>query len=230
MSTPPAGIAYSFKSSNLPTPLGTAHNYNLDNLPFPRVLLGPLELPMLSSEVRTWGELLTYVRANSWNLPKGTCELVLDLKIQYANAGPAVPLVPPAGTPPAIATSTPGMPTRGRGKRGSRRAGGRAWRQASVGAQGSGSMRSTTPSKPTPVTQQSEGLAQVALPSRRVLPAPPVYEHALSVPQEPMPSRGRQVAAPSAPSASSQIPARSSSLIRLSPPRKGSVVLNVVPG
>lgn len=210
------------------SPTGPSQNYNLDNLAFPRVILASLELPMLSSEVRTWGELLVYVRANSWNLPAGTYEDVQALKIQYAMAGPAVPLVPPAGTTLTTATSTPTMQARGRGRgrgnRGSGRAGGRVGRQGNFEARGGGSPQSTTPIYPTPVAKQSEGLSQVALPSRRFTSASPVHEYATSVPPEPGSSRTRQASEPA------QKPSQPSSLIRVSPSRRGSVVLNVIPG
>lgn len=191
--------------------------YNLDNLAFPRVILASLDLPMLSSEVRTWGELRDYIRANSWNLPAGTYEDVQEFQIQYAAAGPAVPLVPPA-------TSTPTTQARGRGNRGSGRARGRAGRRGNIGARGGGSPRFTTPGEPTPVTQQSEGLSQVGIPSRRVPPAPPVYGHDWSDSREPESSRARHVSAPS------QQPSRASSISRVTPPRGGTVVLTFVPG
>lgn len=202
----------------MPTPPKvSARQYNLDNLAFPRVILASLELPTLSSEVRTWGELRDYIRANSWNLPAGTYEHVQEFQIQYAAAGPAVPLVPPA-------TSTPVTQARGRRNRGSGRARGRAGRRGNVGARGGGSPRFTTSSEPTPVTQQSEGLSQVGLPSRRVLPAPRVYEHDWSDPQEPESSRARHVPAPP------RQPSRVSGTSRVSPPRRGTVVLTFVPG
>lgn len=210
------------------SPTGPSHNYKLDNLAFPRVILASLGLSMLSSEVRTWEELLVYVRANSWNLPAGTYEHVQALKIQYAMAGPAVPLVPPAGTTQTTTTSTPTMQARGRdrgrGNRGFGQARGRAGRQGNFEARGGGSPRYNTPIYPTPVAQQSEGLSQVALPSRRFTPATPVYESAMRIPPKPGSSRTRQASEPA------QKPSQPSGSIGVSSSRRGSVVLSVIPG
>lgn len=203
------------------SPRGPAQNYNLDDLAFPRVILATLAMPMLSSEVRTWGELREYARANSWNLPADTYEQVQALQIQYTEAGPAVPLVPPDHT---AANRAPATQARGRSSRGSVRARGGAERRRKFGARGGGSSRSTTPSEPTPVAQQSAGLSQVALPSRHVPSVSHVYEHSSSVLQEPGHSRALQASAPS------RQPSRASGLNRASPPRKGNVVLTVIPG
>lgn len=175
---------------------------------------------MLSSEVRTWGELRNYIKANSGNLQPGAYERVQELEIQYAEAGPAVPIVPPvprADITQAAATSR----TRGRGLQ---RVRGRAGRRGYMVTPGGVLPRSTTPQKPTPVAQQSEGLSQVALPDRRVPPAPLVYENARSVLEAPESSRASQESAPS------QQLSHVSGSSRFSPPRRGSVVLRVVPG
>lgn len=205
-------------------PRGPARSYDLNNLAFPRVVLATLNLPDLSSDVRTWGELQNYVRANIRNLQAGTYEKVQMLQVHYAEAGPQVPLVPPAGETPATSTSMQATKARGRGNQVLGRGKGKAERRESGRARGGKATRSTTYSEPTPVVQQSEGLATLAKPSRYLPPAPPVYEQALSVAQEPAPSRVRRASAPSG------RPSRECRLIRISPPRRGSVVLNVVPG
>ena len=192
------------------SPKGPAQKYDLNDLAFPRVILATLAMPMLSSEIRTWGELREYARANSWNLPPDTYEQVQALQIQYTEAGPAVPLVPPDHTAANLAPA--------------RRARGSAERRRKFGARGGGSSRSSTASEPTPVAQQSAGLSQVALPSRHAPSVSQVYEHSSSIQQEPGHSRALPASAPS------QQPSRASGSNRASPPRKGNVVLTVIPG
>lgn len=197
------------------SPKGPAQNYNLNDLAFPRVILATLAMPMLSSEVRTWGELREYAKANSRNLPADTYEQVQALQIQYTEAGPAVQLVPPDQT---VANRAPATQARGRSSRGSVRARSSAGRRRKFETRGGGPSRSTTASEPTPVAQQSAGLSQVALPSRHVPSVSQVYEHYSSVLQEPGLSRALQASAPL------QQPSRASALNRPSPPRKGNVV------
>ena len=209
------------------SPKDLAHEYkvnNLVNLAFPRVMLASLDLPELSSEVRTWGELRSFIRANSSNLPKNTYEVLEQLEIKYAEDRLAVPLVPPASSTQDVATSAPATKARGKGKRGSGRAKGKAGRQGNVRGRGGGSPKSVKPGKPTPVAQQSEGLSQVALPSRRTLQTPSFYgSSSWGESQKPKSSRAHPATTPS------QQPLRAWGKNPVSP-RRGTVVLTVVPG
>lgn len=89
--------------------------YNLDDFAFPTFVPKALEIENLTSDVRTWRELIDYVKANSRILSSTLLKRTLILQADYAKAGPTQRTNIPAMTPIINHASVRGGKGKGRG-------------------------------------------------------------------------------------------------------------------